>query len=742
MKHFAGIVFGILFATTTLLADFGQPYGFRWVRTYNPPEGTGKVFNDLYLLQDDGLAFCGNINIDRNINAGWVLITDEAGNYVMDVTLPAIDRLARRQTVELNTIIQTDDQGFLVGGKSDAGQSSFELTKISARGEIEWRNQYATQGRSGPVCYSAIEMKEGDFIACGQGLEGMAMAVRVTAGGEVVWLRYFPGTTLYAVRELEEGLAFLLYGGLSNPNSVLLTTYGGVIVTSKRIGPGKPYAMIRTQNRGYAISGNSLREDNCGGFGLELSSQLNTNWRTHVNLGAGQGAFFQDAWGIASNYDGYMLVGGLMHDDWGALATELFFSHSGNPIWGRTADGAVGPEVERHQKNILRSVITDHDGAFIACGGTPSGCIVQMYEPVAHTPYFIHLDPPDSLVNFLVGDEVTFTAVAIDPDGDDIGYNWKINNEVIAQDTSVTMEIAEAGSFRLTCVATDGTFSDSTFWVVRARNIYISQHEPDSLSFRIRRGTPIAFNVAGRSNSDQPFIYEWRAVDPMNIEPRVVSEDSTLLYSFETVGVSYIDATIRQGEFEDNISWSILAESALARWYPSERELDVPQDTTVVFGVVPADSIALNWEVRWLFNDERIGGRREEPITFDSLGIYQMMARIEQNGMVDTIQWNITVHEPAKVESHDFIPGEFNYSLSPNPFNEVSRINLNLPTASEVSVAIYDISGRYVKQLEQRFIPAGRSSFSFNAEGLPAGVYLIRLEAGSHRAIMKAVLMR
>ncbi len=738
MKRVAGIFFGLLTLSTTLLADFGQPYAYRWERTYRPLEGTGKVFNDLFLTSESGLAFCGTINIDRNTNNGWLLVTDEANNFELNCVFQSGDNLARRRSVELFTVIQTDDGGFVTGGKTEASQSVFDVMKVDARGDLEWRSGYATQAAVGPCCYGVIELKEGDLIACGQGLQGMAMAVRINPAGGVVWQKYYPGATATAVKEIENGLAFIIQGQSDNQNTLMTTTYGGVIVASKRSGPGAPTGLVRTREQGFAISGYGVPNGLVGGLGASFNSRFNQNWRVNPNLFRGAGFAAQKYFGIASNFDGYLLVGNLADPQWGSVASELFVDNGGNPIWGRVA----GPELQGGQKNILRSVITARDGSFIACGGAAATCFAVAYVPISHTPFFVELVPEDSLVDVLVGDTLTFLARAEDPDGDDIIYTWRLGEEEVSQDSTFFHRFEDEGVERLVCVATDGEFSDSTEWHIRTSNIYVSDHAPEIFNFRTRRGNQLDFSIAGRGRLQVPMEYSWVVVTPMEIMPEEISNDSAISYTFDNVGIYFLDGIVSQEEFHDEVTWGIQVESALSRWYPYNRNLMVRQDTSVVFGVVPGDSTELNWNIRWIYNGQRIGGRREETIRFDSVGVYELMMTIHQYDMLDTIKWNINVLERLEVGEHAFSPGEFGYSLSPNPFNEVSQIRLNLPQAEEVNVSLYDSFGRFVKQIEKSRMSSGQHRVSFDAAGLSAGVYIVKLDAGSHHAMMKAVLMR
>ncbi len=66
----------------------------------------------------------------------------------------------------------------------------------------------------------------------------------------------------------------------------------------------------------------------------------------------------------------------------------------------------------------------------------------------------------------------------------------------------------------------------------------------------------------------------------------------------------------------------------------------------------------------------------------------------------------------------------------PNPFNPTTRIDFDLPVASEVTVKIYDLLGREVATLSERALyEAGTQSVVFNASDCATGVYFYRMEA-------------
>lgn len=67
----------------------------------------------------------------------------------------------------------------------------------------------------------------------------------------------------------------------------------------------------------------------------------------------------------------------------------------------------------------------------------------------------------------------------------------------------------------------------------------------------------------------------------------------------------------------------------------------------------------------------------------------------------------------------------------PNPLGSETRVAFDLPSQMDVRVSVVDALGREAALLVAgRSFDAGRSEVSWNAQGLAAGVYIVRLEAG------------
>ena len=67
----------------------------------------------------------------------------------------------------------------------------------------------------------------------------------------------------------------------------------------------------------------------------------------------------------------------------------------------------------------------------------------------------------------------------------------------------------------------------------------------------------------------------------------------------------------------------------------------------------------------------------------------------------------------------------------PNPFNPVTTINYDLPERGFVTVTVFDIRGRKVKELVDRFHDAGSYGVRWDAGNSAGGIYFMRLTAVS-----------
>lgn len=89
------------------------------------------------------------------------------------------------------------------------------------------------------------------------------------------------------------------------------------------------------------------------------------------------------------------------------------------------------------------------------------------------------------------------------------------------------------------------------------------------------------------------------------------------------------------------------------------------------------------------------------------------------------------------------VPNKFAMSQNfPNPFNPVTKFNYELPQDLNVSMKIYDMTGREVATLVNELQTAGYHTAEFNASNLSSGLYFAKLVAGNFTAVKKISLIK
>ena len=78
----------------------------------------------------------------------------------------------------------------------------------------------------------------------------------------------------------------------------------------------------------------------------------------------------------------------------------------------------------------------------------------------------------------------------------------------------------------------------------------------------------------------------------------------------------------------------------------------------------------------------------------------------------------------------------------PNPFNPETLIVYELPGTEHVRLEVFDMAGRSVAVLADGVRPSGRHRIRFDADGLPSGLYVYRMQAGREILARKMMLVR
>lgn len=157
--------------------------------------------------------------------------------------------------------------------------------------------------------------------------------------------------------------------------------------------------------------------------------------------------------------------------------------------------------------------------------------------------------------------------------------------------------------------------------------------------------------------------------------------------------------------------------------------------------VVTQSSQPDDWSILLTAGPFDISAGESQTVAFAILGADNLddlrqnvgQARSSYNGLFVGVPPEITPSLPSR------------YSLSqpyPNPFNPVTTVNYSLPVPTSVLLKAFDVSGREVATLVNAQQAAGMYRADFNATGLSAGIYFLRLQAGDFVGLRKVVLMK
>ena len=107
---------------------------------------------------------------------------------------------------------------------------------------------------------------------------------------------------------------------------------------------------------------------------------------------------------------------------------------------------------------------------------------------------------------------------------------------------------------------------------------------------------------------------------------------------------------------------------------------------------------------------------------------------------------DLRVTRPASVATDEAGPGRETLTIDPvrpTPFRDRAEVAFSLAEPATVTVRVFNAIGQQVAVLaERRLLTAGPHTLPWEANGLAAGVYVVRIEAGGATAAVQAVLAR
>ncbi len=109
--------------------------------------------------------------------------------------------------------------------------------------------------------------------------------------------------------------------------------------------------------------------------------------------------------------------------------------------------------------------------------------------------------------------------------------------------------------------------------------------------------------------------------------------------------------------------------------------------------------------------------------------------------------YRVTVGSSSAVDAPETAPAAFRFSATPNPFRNAAEISFALPKDDAVDLAVYDVTGRLVRQLLNEDRPAGAHSVAWDGRDaggrkVATGMYLARIRTSDREEIQKITRMQ
>ena len=85
---------------------------------------------------------------------------------------------------------------------------------------------------------------------------------------------------------------------------------------------------------------------------------------------------------------------------------------------------------------------------------------------------------------------------------------------------------------------------------------------------------------------------------------------------------------------------------------------------------------------------------------------------------------------------------ELRLSVSPSPAATTACVYLSLPEPADCTVSVYGLDGRLVERLHGGSLPAGESTFTWDASSVPSGVYFVRVAGAGVDSSARVAVVR
>jgi len=201
--------------------------------------------------------------------------------------------------------------------------------------------------------------------------------------------------------------------------------------------------------------------------------------------------------------------------------------------------------------------------------------------------------------------------------------------------------------------------------------------------------------------------------DTENIPVMTMADSYLDLYMKDANGMRYWKNTKAMISPDQGQAWTI-------NGYSANSLSDVHLEWTM-------DELDVAYDITMFVNGEAIDMREESSIVVSTEALNSITVIVGNDPLASGLG------APATFALNDAYP---------NPFNPVTSMQLSLDADGFTSVKVYNLMGQVVDVLHEGMLQAGYHQISWNADVVPSGVYLVKVEQGDKIATQKVMLMK
>ncbi|MBK6767240.1 MAG: carboxypeptidase regulatory-like domain-containing protein [bacterium] len=124
-------------------------------------------------------------------------------------------------------------------------------------------------------------------------------------------------------------------------------------------------------------------------------------------------------------------------------------------------------------------------------------------------------------------------------------------------------------------------------------------------------------------------------------------------------------------------------------------------------------------------------------------GDFTATISVAHNDLNSPLAIPVTINVVSNADDSHELPTEFALNANyPNPFNATTVLSFDVPQESRVELVVFNVQGQEIARPVDQVMSAGRHSINYAADGLPSGMYLVKMTSGNFTGVQKIVLLK